>query len=107
MLSSLISPKSGLILIRKKIKETLNRDIKAFSLMYVVASDKLQFIIEKECFTYDSDSLKSAINLIVKKQMKKGQIMNVVKIDLNEKNEVKAALYFTENNEKKFINLNL
>jgi hypothetical protein len=107
MFASLISPKPGLILIRKKIEETLKKPVPVFSLMYITKTDKLQFIIEKECFLYESDMLKSVVNMTAKKQLKKGQIMDVIQININEKNEIDAKLYFTEGTEKKFTNINL
>jgi hypothetical protein len=107
LLSNLINPKIALNLIRAKIEKSIKKTVNDFSIVYNKNKNDLQFVIDNEVFTLEqSDSIIKIIKNTLKNKVKKGQEIDLIKIDVKS-DTISGTLYFTENNIKQYTHFNL
>jgi hypothetical protein len=103
-LSSLISPKLAIGTIRSQLEKNLNKEVPCFDVGFVGAVDKLYFIIEGVRYEFPNSVIKALIKNQAQKYVKKNQTFDACLLSINDKDEINAKIYYTEDGKKLILN---
>jgi len=113
LFGNLVNPSIALNLIRKQLEKNTGLHIHNYDILYVREPESLIFLIKGDKYTLeDSKTITNLIKGAIKAKMKKGQIVDLIKISTKlvgingtqQKEIIDCTVYFTENSEKCYNN---
>jgi hypothetical protein len=107
LLGSMVNPKIIINTVRKQLEKNTGKKVNDFSICLVLKEKKeLKFIINGEVWEFqDRTNIVKLIEAQATKKIKEGQTLDFLRLDIIS-DEFKGTLFFTENNEKKFLHFN-
>jgi hypothetical protein len=102
-----LSPKLAVNIIRKQLSAQLGRPVENFTIMYLAQTDILQFQVDGMTANFDNDAVKSILKAQLKKQVKPGQMVDVITATADKDSNVTAVIYITENGLKQKLTYKL
>jgi hypothetical protein len=103
-LGKLISPKIGVVMIRKSIEKQLGKKVPFFDIRVNLNTNKLQFIIDGIFYDHEAEELKKIIVMTVKGSLEKGSTIDLINISITDKDEILESVYYTtKKGEKQFF----
>jgi|GEM_PF-2048574 hypothetical protein len=106
LFGGLINPKLALNMVRKALESQFKEKIDDFSIIYYADKNIIKFFVKSSLFDYDNPSIKNIIRKQIDDTLKKGQILDFVKIDVKT-DSIIARVYYIEGTKKEFVTLNL
>jgi hypothetical protein len=101
-ISSLINPNLALLLIKKQLEKSCGFKVDSFEIHFNPKKDVIFFVIRKDQYLIDNESIMSILKNQIKQYEKQTANLYYVKLLYSEA-ETYILIYYTENNEKKFI----
>ena len=97
MMGKIISPKSGLEMLRDQINEKLGKKISGFSIELSIVDKKMRFKVEDTVHPFDSDMLFMLIESMVNTQVPEGATLLAASIAYNEGKPSTCTIYYNDN----------
>lgn len=100
-LFSFVNPKITFGLIRTQLEKQLKKKIDFYKILF--KDNKLYFIVDGKKYEYENTKLCFLLSENIKKELNENQIFDFIIINIGLDNQ-DSQIYYTENNEKLFIN---
>lgn len=94
--SSFIKPSLAIGMLKNNLEKQLKKKIAFFSLVYKADTSTLEFVVDGIRYSFEDNTIKTLIDKTSKSQLKKGQTLDVLVANVDDKNNCDAKLYFTE-----------
>lgn len=96
MISSLISPKIGLTLIKSQIEKQLNKKVDKFDIILMMQEKSICFRIEGKKYLHDNDQLKTILETQLSQHIPKDVNLEMIIISYESENVEVKTMYLED-----------